>query len=161
LFEDFSPPERGLNPGEEVIWSRRAGMAAMWMFGGGCCLVFSPWILLIAYGWFGSLGGNGLLLVILVGLLFTLLEFVNSRRTRYYLTSTRIVEARGGLIRTQVPLEAFQGVDIGEYIEVTSTYTEGSKVFYQAKIRNPASGKLMVLTGLDEDARDVILNIGS
>lgn len=154
MFEDFSPPEKGLNTGEEVIWSRRAGMAAMWMLGGGCCLVFSPWILLVAYGWFGFLVGNGLLIVILVGLLFTILEFVNSRRTRYYLTNKRIVEARGGLVRTQISLEAFQGVKLDDYLEIKSTYREGSNQFYQARIRNPISGKLLILTGLDEDARD-------
>jgi hypothetical protein len=159
LFEDFAPPEKGLNPGEEVVWSQRAGMAALWMFGGGCCLVFSPWILLIAYGWFGSLIANGLLVVILIGLFLSILEFVNSRRTKYYLTTKRIVEARGGLVKSQMPLEAFQGVDVDEYIEIKSGYSEGSKTFYQVKIRNPASGKLMVLTGLDEDATDVIRNI--
>ena len=161
MFEDFSPPDTGLNPGEEVVWSRRAGMAARWMLGGGCCLVFSPWILLVTYGWFGSFAGNGLLIVILVGFLFTILEFVNSRRTKYYLTNKRIVEARGGFVRTQIPLEHFQGLDPKDFLEIKSAYSEGAKTFYQAKIRVPESGKLMILTGLDEDSKDVISKLGT
>jgi len=159
LFEDFSPPEKGLNQGEEVVWSRRAGMAARWLFGGGCCLVFSPWILLVAYGWLGALGGNALLVIILIGLFLTILEFVNSRRTKYYLTNTRIVEARGGLIRSQMPLEAFQGAKRDDYLTVNSSYREGSEQFYDVRIRNPTSGRLLILTGIDEDARDIILKI--
>ena len=147
MFEDFSPPDEGLNPGEEVVWSRRAGMAARIMFSGACCCVGSPWVLLVAYGALGSFVGNILLFIVLIGLFLTVLEFVNSRRTKYYLTTSRIVEARGGLLRSQIPLEAFQGVKLDDYVEVKSTYSEGAKTFYQAKIRNPLSRKLMILTG--------------
>lgn len=159
MFEGFSPPEEGLNPGEEVVWSRRAGMAAMWMLSGACCIVGSPWILLLTYAALGFFVGSILLFIVIIGLLLTVLEFVNSRRTEYYLTTTRIVEARGGLLQRQIPLEAFQGVKLDDYLEVKSTYSEGSKTFYQARIRDPSSGKLMILTGLDEDARDIILKI--
>ena len=158
LFEGFSPPE-GLNPGEEVVWSQRAGMAAMWMLGGACCILGSPWVLLLTYAAIGSFVGNILLFFVVIGLILTVLEFVNSRRTRYYLTNTRIVEARGGLLRSQIPLEAFRGVQMDDFLEMKSTYSEGAKTFYQARIRDPASGKLMILTGLDEDARDIILKL--
>ncbi len=77
----------------------------------------------------------------------------------YYLTTERIVEARGGLLRSQILLEAFQGVSLEDYIVVKSTYTEGAETFYQARIHDPSSGKLMILTGLDEDAKDIILKI--
>jgi len=159
LFEEFSPPEKGLNPGEEVVWSRRAGMAARMMLGGACCILGSPWILLLIYASIGPVVGNILLIFVLIGILLTIIEFVNSRRTWYYLTNTRIVEARGGLLRSQIPLEAFQGVKLDDFLEIKSTYSEGAKTFYQARIRDPTSRKLMILTGLDEDARDIILKI--
>jgi hypothetical protein len=60
-----------------------------------------------------------------------------------------------------MPLEAFLGVDVDKYVEIKSTYSEGSKTFYQAKIREPTSGKLMILTGLDEDAINLIQKIAS
>ncbi len=159
LFEDFPPPEEGLNSGEEVVWSQRAGMAARWMLGGACCIVGSPWVILLAYAALGSFVGNFLLFIVLIGLALTILEFVNSRRTRYYLTNTRIVEARGGLLQNQIPLESFQGVQLDDFLEMKSTYSEGAKTFYQARIRDPTSGKLMILTGLNENARDIILKL--
>ena len=161
MFEDFSPPEKGLNPGEKVVWNQRAGMAARWMLGGACCIVGSPWVILLTYAALGSFVGNILLFIVIIGLILTILEFVNSRRTRYYLTSERIVEARGGLMRTQIQLEHFQGLDPADYLEIKSTYSEGAKTFYQAKIRIPKSGKLMILTGLDEDSKDVISKLGT
>jgi hypothetical protein len=161
LFEDFSPPEKGLNPGEKVVWNQRAGMAARWMLGGACCIVGSPWVILLTYAALGSFVGNILLFIVIIGLILTILEFVNSRRTRYYLTSERIVEARGGLMRTQIQLEHFQGLDPADYLEIKSTYSEGAKTFYQAKIRIPESRKLMILTGLDEDSRDIIMKMGN
>lgn len=157
MFEEFSPPDKGLNHGEEIVWSRRAGMAARMMLGGACCLLGSPWILLLIYASIGPAVGNTLLIFVLIGLLLTIVELVNSRRTMYYLTTIRIVEARGGLLRTQIPLEAFQGVSLEDYIEIKSTYTEGVKTFYRARIRDPSSGKLMILSGLDEDAKDVVM----
>ncbi len=159
MFEEFSPPEKGLNSGEEIVWSRRAGMAARMMLGGACCLLGSPWILLLIYASIGPAVGNILLIFVLIGLLLAIVELVNSRRTMYYLTTERIVEARGGLLRSQIPLEAFQGVSLEDYIVVKSTYTEGAETFYQARIRDPSSGKLMILTGLDEDAKEIILKI--
>ncbi len=159
MFVDFSPPEEGLNPGEEVVWSQRAGMAARWLLGGACCCVGSPWVLLLTYAALGSFVGNILLFIVLIGLVLTIFEFINSRRTKYYLTSTRIVEARGGLLRSQMQLEAFQGVKLDDFLVIKSTYSEGAKTFYQARIRDPSSGKLMILTGLDENARDIILKI--
>ncbi|TFG99072.1 hypothetical protein E4H12_03995 [Candidatus Thorarchaeota archaeon] len=159
MFEDFSPPEKGLNPSEEVVWHQRAGMATRWMLGGGCCIVSSPWILLVTYAALGSMIGNVVLFIIILGLFLTILEFVNSRRTKYYLTNTRLIEARSGLIRSQIPLEAFQGAQLDDHLTVKSTYREGSEQFYEVRIRNPTSGRLLILTGLDEDARDVILKI--
>jgi len=134
-------------------------MAAKMMLGGGCCILGSPWVLLVAYIALGAWVGNILLFIVLLGLFLTILEFVNSRRTRYYLTSERIVETRGGLVRTQIPLEQFQGRDPKDFLEIKSTYSEGTKTFYQAKIRVPESSKLMILTGLNEDAKEIILKM--
>ncbi len=159
-WEEFSPPEKGLNPGERVIWSRRAGMVGWLLFSGGCCLVMSPWLLLFVYVSFGAGFGNIVFAFVVIWLLLALFEFINSRRTHYYLTTKRIIEVRGGLIRTQFPLESFQGVDIGKYVEVKDAYTENGTPFYSVKLRDPSTGKVMRLTGLDEEGRDIILQLG-
>lgn len=157
MFEEFSPPEKGLNSGEKVVWSQRAGMAAMMMLGGACCILGSPWILLLIYASIGAAVGNILLIFVLIGILLTIVEFVNSRRTMYYLTTERIVAVRGGLIKRQILLKHFQGTQIDDYIEIKSTYTEGAKSFFAMRIRDPISGKLMILSGLDEDAKDFVM----
>ena len=164
MFEDFDPPEKGLNPGEEVVWSRRAGMAAKIMIGGTFCLVFGPWVILLIAGWFGPLFTNAAIIFFFIAIFITIIEFVNSRRTRYYLTTERIVEARGGLIRTQIPLKNFQEAETDVHIKVQATYREGASQFYEVRLRDPESGRFLLLTGLSEDARDTILgtlNAGS
>lgn len=158
---EFSPPDKGLNPGEEVVWSRRSGMTAWVMLSGGCCIVFSPWVLLFIYTFSGPLLGNVVLAIVGIGILLTIVELINSRRTKYYLTTTRIIEVRGGLIHTQIPLESLQGVGINDYLKLKSTYREGGDYFYEARIRDPSSGKVLRLTGLDEDGKEIISKLGN
>ncbi|TFG31721.1 N-acetyltransferase [Candidatus Thorarchaeota archaeon] len=157
---EFSPPDTGLIPGEEVVWSRRSGMTAWVMLSGGCCIVFSPWVLLFIYTFSGPLLGNVVLAIVGIGILLTIIEFINSRRTKYYLTTRRIVEVRGGLIHAQIQLESFQGVGINDYLTLKSTYREGGDYFYEARIRDPSSGKVLRLTGLDEDGKEIISKLG-
>jgi hypothetical protein len=159
VFEDFSPPDKGLNPGEEVVWSQRAGMGAKIMIGGTFCLVFWPWVILLLAGWFGPIFVNAAIIFFFLVILITILDFVNSRRTRFYFTTERIVEARGGLIRTQIPLKNFQEAEDEVHIKVRSTYREGAKQFYEVRLKDPESGKILMLTGMDEDARDTVLGI--
>jgi len=159
MFEEFSPPDEGLNLGEEVVWNRRAGMAAMMMLSGACCILNKGPCILISSISMGPLITNILVIVFFIGIFLTIVEFVNSRRTKYYLTTERLVEVRGGLIRTQIPLSHFKEAGTADFLEIKSTYSEGAKTFYQAKIRDPTSGKMMVLTGLDEDARALIQKI--
>ncbi|TFG34999.1 hypothetical protein EU527_00695 [Candidatus Thorarchaeota archaeon] len=160
-WAEFSPPDKGLNPGEEIVWSRRAGMTAWLLFSGGCCVVASPWVLLLVYAFFGQVLGNIVLAVVVIGILLALIEFINSRRTNYYLTTTRIIEVRGGLIQKQIPLESFQGVQLSEYVEIKSAYIQNGRPFYAVRIRDPSSDKILRLTGLDEDGKEIISKLSS
>ena len=159
MFEDFSPPDKGLNPGEQVVWDQRAGMAAKIMIGGTFCLVFWPWVILVIAGWMSPIFANAAIIFFFIAMLITIIEFVNSRRTRFYFTTERIVEARGGLIRTQIQLKNFQEAEDDVHIIVKSTYREGANQFYEIKLKDPVSGKILLLTGVDEDARDRVLGI--
>ena len=152
-WEEFSPPDKGLNPGESIRWSRRAGMSALWLFSGGCCLVSSPWILLVVYGSFGPVAGNIVLAVCVIWILLALVDFINARRT------TRIIEVRSGLIEKQILLESFTGVQLSDYIEVKYAYVENGAQFYSVKLRDPSSEKRIILTGLDEDGKEIIINL--
>jgi len=160
-WEEFSPPDKGLYPSESILWSRRAGMAALWLFSGGCCVVSSPWILLFAFAFLGPAVGNIVFAIVLILILLALMDFIQARRTKYYLTTKRIIETRGGLIHKQISLESFQGVSASEYITVKSAYTQNGAPIYTAKIRDPATGKIIRLTGLDMESKNVIQNLGT
>lgn len=154
---EFSPPDEGLNPGESILWKRRAGMAAGMMIGGAFCLVFSPWILLLIFMSFGQLVTNWALLMVVVYLLFVISDLMSSRRTMYYLTSHRLIEVKGGLIQSQMALELLREAHADGDLDVKPTYREGASQFYSVRIRDPSSRKLFRLSGLDEDSKDFIV----
>ena len=158
MYDEFSPPDEGLKPGESILWNRRAGMAASMMIGGAFCLVFSPWILLLAFASFGQLVGNWAFLMVVAYLLLALFELVTSRRTMYYLTTHRLLEVRGGLIQKQMALELLREAQATGELVVKSTYREGASQYYSVKIRDPSSRKLFRLSGLDEESKEFILN---
>jgi len=160
-WEEFKPPEKGLNPGESIVWSSRARMVAWLLFSGGCCLVMSPWILLVSYASLGPTLGNIALAFVVIWLLLALIEFINARRTTYYLTTDRIIEVRRGLIEKQILLESFQGMNLSDCIEVKYAYAENGVQFYSVKLRDPSTGKVMRLTGLDENGKEIITKLSS
>ncbi len=132
-------------------------MSASMMFGGGCCLVGSPWLLLLVYGIFGPMVGNSVLLIVAAFLILVVLDAVNSRRTTYYLTTGRLVEVRGGLVQDEMPLELAREASSSGTLEVKPTYREGASQFYDLRIRHPSSRKLFYLSGLDEDSKELVL----
>lgn len=132
-------------------------MSARLMFSGGCCLVGSPWLLLLVYGTFGSLVGNSVLLIVAAFLILVLLDAVNSRRTMYYLTNRRLIEVQSGLIQNEMSLELAREAQARGTLEVKPAYREGSSQFYDLRIRHPSSGRLFYLSGLDEDSKELVL----
>jgi hypothetical protein len=157
LYNEFSPPDEGLNPGESILWSRRAGMSSKLMFGGGCFLVFSPWVLLYVYGNLGPIAASWVLAIVGVVLLLVVVDFVNSRRTTYYLTTERLLEARSGLIQNEMSLGLARVAHAEGGLTVEPAYREGASQFYDMRIRDPSSRKLFYLSGLDEDSKDFII----
>lgn len=157
MHNEFAPPDEGLNSGESILWSRRAGMSTGLMFGGGCFLVWSPWILLFVYGHLGPIVANWVLVMVGIVLILVITDFVHSRRTTYYLTTLRLLEVRGGLIQNEMLLDLAREAGAGGGLEVKSAYSKGSSQFYDVRIRDPSSRKLFYLSGLDEDSKDFIL----
>jgi hypothetical protein len=147
--ERFDPPHEGMLPGESIVWSRRAG-TGFWviffgaiLFMGGPVLTFAS---LDAFGVSTSLLFGGLTLigfVILIGLL------INVRRTRYYLTTDRIVEVRGDTIMREIPLDHFAGKPLGQFIESRVTHTTNNQPVYGIKVYDPVSDEVLELKGLD------------
>jgi hypothetical protein len=81
--------------------------------------------------------------VVLIGLL------INVRRTRYYLTTDRIVEVRGGTIMREIPLDHFAGKPLGQFVESRVTHRANNQPVYGIRVYDPVSDEVMELTGLD------------
>lgn len=117
----------------------------------------APWLLLVAYGLAGPSVANVLLYLVLVVLLLTIVEFVNARRTTYYLTTEQLVVAREGFLQSQLLIAALRKAHADGNIEVKYAYEEAGEEFYEVRIRTSDSRKIIRLKGLDGNAKDIIL----
>jgi hypothetical protein len=58
-----------------------------------------------------------------------------------------------------MPLGNFREAEMGTHIIVKSTYSEGAEQYYEVRLKDPTSRQILLLTGLDEDAKDKVLSI--
>ncbi|MFX1368560.1 MAG: hypothetical protein ACFFAY_08190 [Promethearchaeota archaeon] len=145
----FDPPAEGMLPGESIVWSRRAGTGFWVVFFGAILVMGGPVLSFASLDAFGVSVGmlfGGLTFVgfiVLIGLL------INVRRTRYYLTTDRIVEVRGATIMREIPLDHFAGRPLGQFIESRVTHTANNQPVYGIKVYDPVSDEVLELKGLD------------
>ncbi|MHA2084777.1 MAG: hypothetical protein ACXABD_13550, partial [Candidatus Thorarchaeota archaeon] len=103
----FDPPRQGLQVGESIIWTRREGTSGKVIASGFLFFMFSPVVLVGVYNLYGiSMVGPAAFLLLFVFIVIVV-AFIRERRTRYYLTTERIIEARGGVLIKEIPLEHF------------------------------------------------------
>jgi len=158
--ERFDPPEEGMLPGEEIVWTRKAG-SVFWIVFCGSCIFMLPFVVIpFAYEFLGELGGILLIALTILGMIYILVSFINLRRTRYYLTSERIIEVRGGNIRKEIPLERFSGRPLSQFLESNVTHTENGRPIYRIRIYDPVSDEILTLKGLDEHSAIIFERIG-
>lgn len=156
----FDPPEEGMLPGESIVWSRRAGTGFWVIFFGAMLLMGGPVLS------FASLEAFGLSVSIIFGIL-TLVGFIvllgiliNVRRTRYYLTTDRLIEVRGGRIVRAISLDHFAGKPLGQFIESRVTHTSNNQSVYGIRIYDPVSDEVIELKGLDPNSARAFERIG-
>ncbi|MHA1769398.1 MAG: zinc-ribbon domain-containing protein [Candidatus Thorarchaeota archaeon] len=82
-------------------------------------------------------------------ILFFIVSFVNVRRTRYYLTSERVLVVRGGNIRKEIPLSHFAGRPISQFLETKVMYTENDRPVYRIRFYDPMSDEVIDFKGMD------------
>lgn len=126
---EFKPPEVGLLPGEKVEWTERAGTPFLTLFCGGCLPMSAVFIIPLSYIFLGDGIGLGVALLCLIGTLYYLSSFIGIRRTRYYLTTNRVIEVRGGFIEKQIPLTVFSGRPHTEFLQVKEDHRSGATLF--------------------------------
>lgn len=158
--ERFDPPEEGMLPGEEIVWTRKAG-TVFWIVFCGVCIPILPFVILsIAYEMLGDIGGILIIALTILGTLYILGSYINLRRTRYYLTSERIIEVRSGNIRKEIPLERFSGRPLGQFFESNVSHTQNGRPIYRIRIYDPMSDEILTLKALDEHSASVFARIG-
>ncbi|MHA1934707.1 MAG: hypothetical protein ACW97A_05455 [Candidatus Thorarchaeota archaeon] len=156
----FDPPEEGMLPGERIVWSRRAGTGFWVIFLGALLLMGGPVVSFVSVDAFGLSVGIIFGFLTLVGFIVLLGILINVRRTRYYLTTDRIVEVRGGNIVKAIPLDHFAGKPLGQFIESRVTHTSNNQSVYGIRIYDPVSDDVIELKGLDPNSARAFERIG-
>ncbi len=160
MSDRFDPPEEGMLLGESIVWSRRAGTGFLIIFLGAILVMGGPLVTFL------SLDANELTLATLFGCL-TLLGMIvvagslfQTRRTRYYLTTERILKVRGKRILREVPLDHFAGRPLSQFIEIRVTHMTNNRPVHGIRIYDPVSDEVLELKGLDSNSTRAFERIG-
>ena len=156
----FDPPEEGMLPGEEIVWTRKAGSDFFIIFCGAC----SPFLPIVVWPFivemFGDFAGMLALAGSILVMIYFVFAFINLRRIRYYLTSERVMSVRGGNILKQIPLEHFSGRPLGQFFESKVAHLENNRPIYRIRIYDPMSDEILTMKGLDQHSASVFERIG-
>jgi hypothetical protein len=156
----FDPPEEGMLPGESIVWSRRAGTGFWIIFFGFILFMGGPLVSFLSLDAYGLSVGVTFGILTIIGFIGLLVILINVRRTRYYLTTDRIVEVRGGKIKRAVPLDHFAGKPLGQFIESRVTHMSNNQSVYGIRIYDPVSDEVIELKGLDPSSARAFERIG-
>lgn len=159
--KEFKPPDIGLLPDEKVEWTERAGTPFMIIFCGGCLPLSAVFIIPFSYILFGNGIGLGVAFLCLIGILYYVSSFVAIRRTRYYITTKRVIEVRGGFIEKELSRELFSGRPHSEFLQVKEDHRSGATTFVTIRIYDIPSNTLIEMKGQDEDDVDHFKKLGS
>ena len=148
-------------PGEEIVWTRKAGSDFFIIFCGSC----SPFLPIVVWPMIVEMFGEFIGMFALAGsilvMIYFLFAFINLRRIRYYLTSERVMAVRGGNILKQIPLEHFSGKPLGQFFESKVGHLENKRPIYRIRIYDPLSDEILTLKGLDQHSAVVFERIGA
>ncbi|MHA3964735.1 MAG: hypothetical protein AM325_014485 [Candidatus Thorarchaeota archaeon SMTZ1-45] len=156
----FDPPTQGLQAGESIIWTRREGTGGKVIASGFLLFMFGPVGLAVLYNLYGMsmvVSGAFLLFVIFIVISTT---FIRERRTRYYLTTERIIEARGGTLIKEMFLENFAGRPMSQFLEAKVTHQVNHRPIYTIRVYDPVSDEVFELKGLDSSSTHAFERIG-
>ncbi|TFG13138.1 hypothetical protein EU537_07455 [Candidatus Thorarchaeota archaeon] len=156
----FQPPDVGLLPGEEIVWTRKAGIS-FWTICLGVILVIAGlYAFLIASDDFGATESAPATIGMLVGIVIFLFSYYHRRKTRYYMTDARILTTYRGYITKEISLANFSGKTIGQFIESRVAHTANGMPVYDIHIYDPLSEDIMELKGLDYYSASTLEKIG-
>ncbi len=156
----FDPPEEGLMPGESIVWTRRAGIGFWVIFFGFLIVIGGPVSIIISMEEFGLSLAFLLLVPVAAGIIAIIASLIRTKRTRYYLTSERILETRGGRVLKEIPLHHFAGKPIGQFLESRVTHKANDRPIYTIRIYDPMSDEVFEIKGQDYNSTKAFERIG-
>ncbi|MFX1482655.1 MAG: hypothetical protein ACFFCP_05630 [Promethearchaeota archaeon] len=156
----FDPPEEGLIPGESIVWTRRAGTGFLLIFSGFLIILGGPFLVVIAIDEFGLQIAYLLLFLVAAGIIALIASFIRTKRTRYYLTSERILSVRGDRIIKEIPLHHFAGKPIAQFLESRVTHRTNNQPIYTIRIYDPMSDDVFEIKGQDYQSTIAFERIG-
>jgi hypothetical protein len=157
----FNPPNEGLQEGETMVWDKKAGITTSIWFCGGCIPLLSVFMVPLTYVIFGASIGTGVLFFMVLGFLYFLFYFIRLRRTKYYLTTKRIIEVRGGDIHQELSIDRFAGKPHDEFIQVKEDYRSGADTFFTVRVYDLEAEILIDMKGLVDDDVEILQKLGA
>ena len=150
-----------LYPGEEILWNRREG-TSFWI---ACCGFSLPLLLISLLPALPELMDpiTSMVFIIgtIVGMFIVAWAYFNIRRTRYYITTERIVETRGGDIVNEISLDQFAGRSLSQFLESRVTHTVNNRPIYTITVYAPQTEEILQLKGLDQSSVETFEQIGN
>ncbi|MFW9835478.1 MAG: hypothetical protein ACFFEK_15865 [Candidatus Thorarchaeota archaeon] len=156
----FDPPEEGIYPGESIVWTRRKGTGFWLIFFGFIIVIGLPALFFGVIEDFGYSLALPILLLAVVGISAVVGLFIQTKRTRYYLTSERILETRGGKIIKAIPLHHFAGKPIGQFLESRVTHRSNNQPIYTIRVYDPMSDEVFEIKGQNYESTIAFERIG-
>ena len=144
-WKEFRPPDEGLDEGESVVWEQKAGVSLVLMWCAGCLplsMVFLAFFILL---WMGEQVGTMILFGIGLLILYLFYLVIQAKRTTYYLTNQRLVEARGGTLQNEIQLAHIRGLPYNEFMKAGISH-EDAYDYYNITITDPVSGNKIRMT---------------
>lgn len=155
-WKEFDPPENGLNAGETVEWTQNAGVSFVLLWCGMCLPLLTVFLAFFILSFLGDKLGTAVLAIIGITILYLFYLMIQVKRTKYYITSQRLLEVRGGFIRKEIPLENLKETPTDECMKVGLSHDEGAYKYYNIRIIDPVTGTFIRMTSMREDALEVI-----
>jgi hypothetical protein len=165
--DEYNPLVRGLNTDETIEIGYEAGIYIMSFMRNGC----GPMLLLIlgaaALNALAEGAAAGLLLIVVIyngaALVAFLLLFIyvifmifQVKRTKYFITTQRLLEVRGKDIVKQIPKTNLQNLETDQYLKSSWAQKSGIHHYYNTTVTDSISGVVICMTALGEEVFDNI-----
>jgi hypothetical protein len=165
--DESNPLVRGLNTDETIEIGYEAGIYIMRFMRNGCC----PMLLLIlgaaALGALAEGSPAGLLLIVVIYngaaliaflllVIYVLFMIVQVKRTKYFITTQRLLEVHGKDIVKQIPKTNLQNLETDQYLKSSWAQKSGTQNYYNTTVTDSISGVVICMTALGEEVSDNI-----